>query len=56
MAFIICCSPAASDAGETLSSLHFSTLADGIVDTMEVINLQHSKRICTVQTRDVHKI
>lgn len=42
MAFIICCSPAATDAAETLSSLRFGTEAKGILDTVQVIKAQHS--------------
>ena len=36
MALIICCSPAASDAAETLSSLRFGARAKGIMTSLQV--------------------
>ena len=36
MALIICCSPAASDAAETLSSLRFGARAKGIITSIQV--------------------
>ena len=36
MALIICCSPAASDAADTLSSLQFGTLAKSIMTSVQV--------------------
>ena len=36
MALFICCSPAAADAAETLSSLRFGARAKGIVTTLQV--------------------
>lgn len=37
MALIICCSPAASDAAEMLSSLRFGTHAEGIMTSVQVL-------------------
>ena len=37
MALIICCSPAASDAAETLSSLRFGARAKGIMTSLQVL-------------------
>ncbi len=37
MALIICCSPAASNAAETLSSLRFGTRAKGIMTSVQVL-------------------
>ena len=36
IALIICCSPAASDAAETLSSLRFGARAKGIMTSLQV--------------------
>ena len=36
MALIICCSPAACDAAETLSSLRFGARAKGIMTSLQV--------------------
>ena len=38
MALIICCSPAAADAAETLSSLRFGTRAKGIMTSVQVFH------------------
>ncbi len=38
MALIVCCSPAASDATETISSLRFGARAKGIVTSLQVSN------------------
>ena len=37
MALIICCSPAASDAAETLSSLRFGAYAESIMTSVQVL-------------------
>ena len=37
MALIICCSPAVSDAAETLSSLRLGKFAQGIMAIMQVL-------------------
>jgi len=36
VALIVCCSPAAQDASETLSALRFGTRAAGIVNSLQV--------------------
>ncbi len=36
MAAIVCCSPAAASAAETLSTLRLGTLAEGITTSMQV--------------------
>ena len=38
MALIVCCSPAVSDAAETISSLRFGARAKGIVINLQVSN------------------
>ena len=44
MALIICCSPAASNAAETLSSLRFGVRTKGIMTSVQVL---HSNTLFT---------
>ncbi len=47
MALIICCSPAASEAAETLSSLRFGTRAKGLMTSVQVLNKLYSTTACS---------
>ena len=42
-AIIVCASPAARSAAETLSTMRFGARAQGIIRTVQVVPEQHSK-------------